>query len=69
MLFRSLLSDAPRLLDFFFTYDYPIDEAAVRKWFGEPHIPQMLEELIRRYEALEPFTAHEIERVTREVIA
>jgi glutamyl-tRNA synthetase len=65
----KLLSDAPRLLDFFFKDDYPIDEAAVRKWYGEPHIPQMLEELIRRYEALEPFTAPEIERVTREVIA
>ncbi len=65
----KVLKDVVSLTDFFFRDDYPIDEAAVRKWYTQPHIPQMLEELIRRYEALESFDAESVERVTREVIA
>lgn len=65
----KLLKDVVTLTDFFFTDNYPIDESAVKKWYTQPHIPQMLEVLLRRYEELEPFTAPEIERVTREVIA
>jgi glutamyl-tRNA synthetase len=63
------LKDVVVLTDFFFKEDLTVDQSAVKKWYGMPHIPQMLEELIRRYESLEPFTASEIERVTREVIA
>lgn len=65
----KLLKDVVPLTDFFFKEDYLVDESAVRKWFSQPHIPQMLEELIRRYEALEPFDTESVERVTREVIA
>lgn len=65
----KLLKDVVTLTEFFFREDYPIDESAVRKWYSQPHIPQMLEALIRRYSVLEPFDAETVERATREVIA
>ncbi|MFQ3610923.1 MAG: glutamate--tRNA ligase [Fimbriimonadales bacterium] len=63
----KLLSDVVSLTDFFFTDHLKIDEKAVRKWYSEPHIPQMLEELVRRFEALEPFDTPHIEQVVRGV--
>lgn len=65
----KVLSEVVPLTDFFFLENPPVDEEAVQKWYGLPHIAQMLEILIQRLSEVEPFTAEEVERVTREVIA
>lgn len=64
-----LFSEIPDLVRYFFEEPKSVDEKAVQKWYGEPHIPQMLDALIQRLGALEAFNHEEVERVVREVIA
>jgi glutamyl-tRNA synthetase len=63
----KLLSEAVPLTEYFFRDTLEYEEKGVRKWFTQPYVPQMLEMLIERYSALEPFDVPHIEATTRAV--
>jgi glutamyl-tRNA synthetase len=63
----KLLSEVVPLTDYFFRDTLEYEEKGVRKWFTQPYVPQMLEMLIERYSALEPFDVPHIEATTRAV--
>lgn len=63
----KLLSDVVALTEYFFRDTLEYEEKGVRKWFTQPYVPQMLEMLISRYSALEPFDLERIEAATRAV--
>lgn len=63
----KLLSEVVALTEYFFRDTLEYEEKGVRKWFTQPYVPQMLEMLIGRYNALEPFDVERIEAATRAV--
>ncbi|MDW8322196.1 MAG: glutamate--tRNA ligase, partial [Armatimonadota bacterium] len=63
----KLLSEVVPLTEYFFRDRVEYEEKGVRKWFTQPYVPQMLELLIQRYSALEPFDLERIEATTRSV--
>jgi glutamyl-tRNA synthetase len=63
----KLLSEVVPLTEYFFRDTLEYEEKGVRKWFTQPYVPQMLEMLIERYSALEPFDVPHIEATTRAV--
>ncbi|MDW8105556.1 MAG: glutamate--tRNA ligase [Armatimonadota bacterium] len=63
----KLLSEVVPLTEYFFRDVLEYEEKGVRKWFTQPYVPQMLERLIERYSALEPFDLQRIEETTRAV--
>ncbi len=63
----KLLSEVVPLTEYFFRDTLEYEEKGVRKWFTQPYVPQMLEMLIERYSALEPFDVPHIEATTRAI--
>lgn len=63
----KLLSEVVALTDYFFRDTLAYEPKGVRKWLTQPYVPQMLEMLIARYNALEPFDLQNIEATTRAV--
>lgn len=63
----KLLSEVVALTDYFFRDTLEYEPKGVRKWLTLPYVPQMLEKLIARYSALEPFDLQNIEATTRAV--
>jgi nondiscriminating glutamyl-tRNA synthetase len=64
----KLLSDVPKLIDFFFK-DVEYDPAAVEKVLKKPDVPKILEEAAKAFEALEPFTAAATEEACKGLAA
>lgn len=59
--------DLQPMTTFFFTEDYPYDEAAVAKRLGKEGVGPLLTELRNRYAALLPFDAANTEATLREI--
>lgn len=64
----KLLSEVVALTDYFFRDTLEYEPKGIRKWFTQPYVPQMLETLIARFSALEPFDLQSIEATTRTVV-
>jgi glutamyl-tRNA synthetase len=61
----KLLTDAPRLIDFLIWDEYEFKAEAVEKVLKQPNVAEILEDLAKRLEALEPFDVAGIEAVAR----
>lgn len=59
--------DLQPMTTFFFTEDYPYDEAAVAKRLGKEGVGPLLTELRNRYASLSPFDAANTEATLREI--
>jgi nondiscriminating glutamyl-tRNA synthetase len=64
----KLLSDAPKLIDFFFK-DVEYDPAAVEKVLKKPEAHKALESALAAFQKLEPFTAASTEEACKAVAA
>ena len=63
----KVYTDIPAFSGFFFTDDYEYDDKAVRKRLLRDGVPELLEELSRRFRDLETFDAASMEAVLREL--
>jgi nondiscriminating glutamyl-tRNA synthetase len=64
----KLLSDVPKLIDFFFT-DVEYDSASVEKVLMKPDVPSILEDAVNDFEKLETFTAVSTEEACKALAA
>jgi nondiscriminating glutamyl-tRNA synthetase len=64
----KLLADVPRLIDFFFK-DVEYDAASVEKVLKKPDAPEVLKDVAKDFETLEPFTAASTEEACKAVAA
>ncbi|MCX7905247.1 MAG: glutamate--tRNA ligase [Elusimicrobiales bacterium] len=62
----KLLSDIPKLIDFFFTDEITYDEISVEKVLKKPGVRNILSEIKEVYEKIEIFTEVNIENATRQ---
>ncbi|UCH35378.1 MAG: glutamate--tRNA ligase [Armatimonadota bacterium] len=61
----KVLSELPRLTEFFFRAEPKYDPAAVKKWLTKDYVPSALTDLATRFEAAQPFDAANTERAVR----
>lgn len=62
----KVYTELPANCIYFFTEDYPFDEAAVAKRLKQPGVRELLEEMATRFEALEEFTEESTEAIVRQ---
>lgn len=62
----KVYTELPANCIYFFTEDYPFDEAAVAKRLKQPGVRELLEEMAARFEALEDFTEESTEAIVRQ---
>lgn len=55
--------------EFFFVEEPAFDESAVAKWFGQPHVGELFQALIDRFEGMDTATQDECESAVREFAA
>ena len=61
----KVYTELPGNCIYFFTEEYPFDEAAVTKRLKQPGVRELLEEMANRFEALEDFTEEATEAIVR----
>ena len=59
------LSDAPQLASFFFVESVDYDERAVNKWLKRDYVPGVLQVLLERFSAMQPWDTATIEAEVR----
>lgn len=62
----KVYTELPANCIYFFTEEYPFDEAAVAKRLKQPGVRELLEEMAARFEALEDFTEESTEAIVRQ---
>lgn len=62
----KVYTELPANCIYFFTEEYPFDEAAVAKRLKQPGVRELLEEMATRFEALEEFTEESTEAIVRQ---
>lgn len=62
----KVYTEIPANCIYFFTEEYPFDEAAVAKRLKQPGVPELLEEMATRFEALEDFSEESTEAIVRQ---
>lgn len=61
----KVYTELPGNCIYFFTEEYPFDEAAVTKRLKQPGVRELLEEMANRFEALEDFSEEATEAIVR----
>jgi len=62
----KLLSEFAYACEFFFTEDYPVDDAAVEKWREKGHVPRLFDAVVERLHGREAVTHDECEALVEE---
>lgn len=62
----KILSEAPELMDFFFTDDLVYDEKGVNKWLHKEGSPELLKHVADKLETLSDWSVEAIEQTVRE---
>lgn len=62
----KVYTEIPANCIYFFTEEYPFDEAAVAKRLKQPGVRELLEEMATRFEALEDFSEESTEAIVRQ---